>query len=211
MITLKKSFEVQNFLKKMFNEVIFILGNNANVTVVEQTHMRKKAFENAEDEVVTKPKSFVCENVTVEELIDFACFLQDESEKLTIAINKAKTVGDNDFDGMIAINNRKRALLDRLVSMSNIKASEVITTGRATKFNGEGNQTTYTYDIKEVTTIDFDRNKVKAIANRLRKELDDTSTKIDIMQLETMVEYDSILDVGSTIEDAIEQWKVSKQ
>ena len=124
--------------------------------------------------------------------------------------NKAKTANGQDFDGMIAVNNRKRMLLNRLVTMANVKASETITTGKATKFNGEGNQTVYCYDIKEVTTIDFDRNKVKAIANRLRKELDDTSTKIDVMQLETMVEYETELDIGDNLEDAIEKWKVSK-
>lgn len=209
MITLKKSFEVQNYLKKLSDEIIVILGYPANITVITQEHMRKKAFAEAEDEIIVKPKTTDCAS-DVGELIDFACYLQDESEKLTIAINKAKTANGQDFDGMIAVNNRKRMLLNRLVTMANVKASETITTGKATKFNGEGNQTVYCYDIKEVTTIDFDRNKVKAIANRLRKELDDTSTKIDVMQLETMVEYETELDIGDNLEDAIEKWKVSK-
>lgn len=209
MITLKKSFEVQNYLMKLFDEIIVILGYPANITVVTQEHMRKKAFAEAEDEIIVKPKATDCTS-DVGELIDFACYLQDESEKLTIAINKAKTANGQDFDGMIAVNNRKRMLLNRLVTMANVKASETITTGKAIKFNGEGNQTIYCYDIKEVTTIDFDRNKVKAIANHLLKELDDTSTKIDVMQLETMVEYETELDIGDNLEDAIEKWKVSK-
>lgn len=209
MITLKKSFEVQNYLKKLSDEIIMILGYPANITIVTQEHMRKKAFAEAEDEIVVKPKMTDCE-FSVGELIDFACYLQEVSEKLTTAINKAKIANGQDFDGMIAINNRKRALLNRLVTMSNVKASETFTTGKATKFNGEGNQTVYCYDIKEVTTIDFDRNKVKAIASRLRKELDETSTKIDMAQLETMVEFDTEFDIGDTLDDAIAKWKVSK-
>ena len=38
----------------------------------------------------------------------------------------------------------------------------------------------------------------------------DTSTKIDVMQLETMVEYETELDIGDNLEDAIEKWKVFK-
>ena len=108
---------------------------------------------------------------------------------------------------MIAINNQKRKLLNHLTAMANIKAKECITQGRGVKFNGEGNQVTYLYDIKEVTTIDFDRNKVKAIVNRLRKELDETSTEIDLMQLNTQVDFDHIFDIGDSLEDAVEKWK----
>lgn len=74
------------------------------------------------------------------------------------------------------------------------------------KFNGEGNQTTYTYDIKEITTIDFDRNKVKAIASRLRRELDETSTEIDKMMLETSVYYVSIFEIGDDLEEAVTKY-----
>lgn len=131
-------------------------------------------------------------------------------EQLTTAINNAKHSNDNDFDSLISINNRKRTLLNRLSTMANIKPSENITTGTSTKFNKEGNQVKYTYDIKEVTTIDFDRDVVKAIVSRLRKEVDTTSTEIDLMQLNTMVDFDTVYEIGDSLEDAVLKYTKNK-
>jgi hypothetical protein len=94
--------------------------------------------------------------------------------------------------------------------MTTIKPSECIITGTSTKFNEEGNQVKYTYDIKEVTTIDFDRNAVKAIVSRLRQEVDSTSTQIDLMQLNTMVDFETIYEIGDSLEDAVSKYTQSK-
>lgn len=206
MITLKKSFELQNYLKSLFDKALSILSCSDNVTVSTQEHMRKKVYSEAEDETVTKPKR-INYDFSVNELINFVCVVQAEIECLTIAINKAKHQGEKDFDGMITINNRKRELLRTMLDMATIKSKENILSGQSVKFNEEGNQVTYSYDIKEVTTIDFDRDKVKAIANRLRRELDETSTIIDIMQLETLVDFESKFEIGDSIEDCVAKLK----
>ena len=122
-------------------------------------------------------------------------------------VERVHFIDKKDFDGMITINNRKRELLQRLLNMANIKPKENILSGRSVKFNEEGNQVTYCYDIKEVTTSDFDRNKVKAIASKLRKELDETSTTIDVMQLETMVDFESKFEIGDSLEDCVAKLK----
>lgn len=209
MITLKKSFELQNYLKQLFDSAITVLTYTDNVTTTKQQHMRKKAYDGAEDEEIVKPKKNDYQ-FSIMELVDFACDIQKEMEQLTTAINKAKHSADNDFDSLIAINNRKRTLLGRFSIMANIKASENITTGTSTKFNEAGDQVRYNYDIKEVTTIDFDRDAVKAIVSRLRKEVDSTSTEIDLMQLNTMVEFDTVYEIGESLEDAVLKYTQSK-
>lgn len=202
MITLKKSFELQNYLKNLFDSAIDVLSYNDNITVTKQEHMRKKVLANADDEVIIKPKRHEYE-FTMNTLIDFACYVQGEMAKLTSEINAAKCGSGRDLDGMIAMNNQKRKLLSRMVGMASVKARETTVKGVGVKFNEEGNQTTYSYDIKETTTIDFDRNKVKAIASRLRCELDETSTKIDKMMLNTDVSYQSIFEIGDDLEEAV--------
>ena len=206
MITLKKSFELQNYMKGLLNSALSALASTDNITITKQEHMRKKSYENGEDETITKPKrpDFSYE---VMELVDFTCDVQNAMDKLTAVINNAKHSGTKDYDGMIAINNRKRTLLNRLNTMAAIKPSEVIKFGQGWKFNGDGNQVSYSYDIKETTTIDFDRNAVKAIISRIRKELDETSADIDLMQLETMVDFDTIYEIGDSLEDAVEKYK----
>lgn len=206
MITLKKSFELQNYMKGLLNSALLALAFADNITITKQEHMRKKSYENGEDEIIIKPKrpDFSYE---VMELVDFTCHIQNTMDELTAAINDAKHSGLKDYDGMISINNRKHTLLNRLNTMAAIKPSEVIKSGQGWKFNGEGNQVSYSYDIKETTTIDFDRNVVKAIISRLRKEVDKTSAEIDLMQLETMVDFNTIYEIGDSLEDAVEKYK----
>lgn len=206
MITLKKSFELQNYYKNLFESALSILFDHNNVTVTTQTHMRKKAYAEAEDETIIKPRS-VEYSFTPNELIKFAEYIQSEMEKLTAEINTAKKSNKNDFDGMIATNNQKRRLLSRLVSMAGIKSREHMADGQGKKFNDEGNQVSYFYDVKEVTTIDFDRNMVRSIIGRLRKELDDASTELDKMQLEVVVFYIPVFEIGDTLEEAVDKWR----
>lgn len=209
MITLKKSFELQNYFNYLFDSTLNILSYSDNITTTEQKHMRKKVYSNAEDEIIIKPK-INDYDFTVMDLIDFASEIQSEINRLTVAINKAKHSDKNDFDGMIAINISKRKLLTRLEAMYDIKSKSLKRTGQAYKFNEEGNQVTYTYDIEEVTTIDFDRNAVRSIIRRLRKELEDYSNEIDTMQIHTMVDFDTIYEIGDKLEDAIEKFKNKK-
>lgn len=206
MITLKKSFELQNYLKKLLFDAMEVLLQRENITTTTQEHLRHKVYDNAEDETVVIPK-LEDYPFTPMELVDFACYVQQDMEKLTLAINKAKQSGSVYFDGLIANNNHKRSLMRCLSNMANIKGTEKITTGYSNKFNEEGNQVKYAYDIKEVTKIDFDRNAVKAIVSRLMKELDETSTTIDIMQLETKVDFDTIFEIGDNLEDAVMKYK----
>lgn len=206
MITLKKSFELQNFLKSLFDKALNILSYTENITVSTQEHMRKKVYAEAENETIIKPKR-IDYDFTINDLIQFTCVVQNEMENLAYAINQAKHQNEKDFDAMITSNNRKRELLNRLLTMSTIKSKENMITGSSVKFNEEGNQVAYCYDIKETTLIDFDRNKVKAIANKLRKELDETSTAIDIMQLETMVDFESKFEIGDSLEDCVDKLK----
>lgn len=202
MITLKKSFELQNYLRGLLDSALNVLSYNDNITVTKQEHMRNKVLAEADYEELIKPKRHEY-GFDMNSLIDFACYIQEQMAILTTEINVAKYNSNHDLDGLIAINNQKRKLLERMVAMSAVKARETMTKGTGVKFNGEGNQTTYSYDIKETTTIDFDRNKVKAIASRLRRELDEGSTTIDKMMLETNVYYSTIFEIGDDLEEAV--------
>lgn len=202
MITLKKSFEFQNYLKTLLDATTGYFAFKDNITTTTQEHCRAKFYEKAEDEKLTKPKVNEYE-FEPNQVICFAEVLLNEIEKLTYAINVAKHSGDRDFDGMIAVNNRKRVLLDRYEEMAKIKSSERTINGYAEKFNVSDEQVQYRYDIKEVTSIDFDRNVVKAKIKQLRKETDDASAAIDMMQLTTMVDYEPIFNIGDSFEDAV--------
>lgn len=202
MITLKKSFEFQNYLQNLLNATTNYFGFKDNVTTTKQEHIRSKFYDKAENETITKPKvnDYDFDANTV---IRFTETLLNEIEKLTYAINLAKHSDGKDFDGMIAVNNRKRIILSRYEEMAKMKSSEKVIDGYAEKFNVSDEQVKYRYDIKEVTSIDFDRNIVKAKIKQLRKETDEVSAAIDMMQLTTMVDYEPIFNIGDSFEDAV--------
>ena len=204
MITLKKSFEIQNLYTGLFNAAIGIL-NTSDVRKITQEHMRSKANPDAADETVVMPKSYDS-GFNINEIITFVCHIQREAEKLTRAINIAKHYGTSDFDTMVSTNRKKRDLLATIETMARLKSSEKMSKGTATKFNAEGNQVSYLYDIKEVSTIDYDRNMVKSIVSDLRKEVEDTSAAIDRMQFDAWVDYDPKYDIGDNLEDAMDKY-----
>ena len=204
MITLKKSFEVQNYLSKLLAEALEILSYNDNVTTTKQTHLRNKSYSEAQDEEVIVKKSNELP-FTIDNLVTFIDLLIAEIDKLTIAINDAKNYKGQYLDAMIAMNNKRRNVLHVYERMAKLKQTERVVKGTAEKFNEAGEQVTYKYDINETTSIDYDRDRIKSRVSSLRRQLDRVSTAIDEMQLSSMVVYDPIFEVGESLEDAVEQ------
>ena len=88
-MNLKEAFRFQNKLQSMMADAQSILGNNGNITKVQNTYLRHKVMAEAEDEVTMEaPSTEYSENIT--EMAEFLLFLLDEREKLSAAIHKAK-------------------------------------------------------------------------------------------------------------------------
>lgn len=204
-MNIKEAFRYQNFLDKLLSTTTDYLSYDSNVTKTTQEHLRKKANPDAEDETldVTKDREIDC---SVNTLVDFCQSIITEKENLGKAIDVAKSDCELDIDNSVAVNKKKQDVARIFSHMSNIKAKEKIKEGTAYKFNVEGNQTTYNYDVKEVSVIDFDRNKVKAIAKKLLKESDEVSTNLDKIMVDKEVKYMPEYDVNDTYEDVLEQF-----
>ena len=203
MVTLKKSFEIQNYLTQLLNSALNILSYNDNITTTKQNHLRTKSYKDATDEEVVVKKNLEIP-YSVNQLIAFVDILMSEMDKLSVAINKGKCHDEKYFDAMIAMNNKKRSVLRRYEVMAQLKPTETVVKGIGEKFNEAGEQVTYKYDIEQVTTIDYDRNEIKKKVSKLRKELEETSDAIDAMQLSVMVDYEPIFEIGESLEDVIE-------
>jgi len=85
----------------------------------------------------------------------------------------------------------RRAFLGMLQELANRKSSHELQKGegRGYVFNNDGNQTSYCYDIDRILTIDYDRNKVRAMVKELNRSSDEVSIKIDEALLQTQVDY----------------------
>lgn len=205
-ITLTKSFELQNYLKQLYNQCMGYLLNVDYLTMSTQEHMRSKVYKEAEDEEIIVPKNGI--DIPVDELIKFTLYLQDCLINLRKSIHDGKHhYSDGDFDVLIANNSIRRELIDVFKRMMDIKENECIKKGYALKFNEAGEQTTYSYDIKETKTVDFDKASVKKILRDLRKVADEISDTIDVFKSRKDVEYDCIFQIGDNLEDSYQIWK----
>lgn len=203
-MNLKEAFRYQNKITELMNEAQGILNREKNVTKVENTALRHKANPEAENETtVEMPDSEYAEQIT--EVAILLMFLLDQREKLGQAIRRAKQSMEMDFDGEVSLNTRRQAMAQTFRQMCQIRSSENIIPGGGVgyKFNAEGNQVSYRCDLKKVTTINFDRNKVRAYANALSKKADEISAELDKALVNTEVAFAPCFDVNDTFAEVL--------
>ena len=205
-MNLKEAFRYQNKLQRLMEEAEGILGRDSNVTKVEKTTLRHKVNPEAQDETtIETPNTEYAEQIT--EIAVFLMFLLEEREKLSRAIRTAKQAMDLDFDGQVSLNAKRQEIAGIFRHMGEIRCSENIYPGGGTgyKFNAEGNQVSYRCDLKRVTTINFDRNKVRAYASGLSKKADAVSAELDRKMVITEVGYEAPFDVNDSFADVLQQ------
>lgn len=202
---LKEAFRYQNFLGRMIDKTMTYLSTLNYITKTTQEHLRSKANSDAEDEVVevAVDRPFGCTN---NQLVSFLQHLMEEKEKLTAAISTAKRNCSIDIDAELANNRNRQRAATILSDMSKVRPTEGIVRGVGYKFNGEGNQVVYNYDIKQVTVIDFDRNKVRDAGRNLISKADEVSAEIDKVMVELAVEYSPDYSVNDSFEDVVEMF-----
>lgn len=206
-MNLKEAFRFQNKLQSMMADAQSILGNNGNITKVQNTYLRHKVMAEAEDEVTMEaPSTEYSENIT--EMAEFLLFLLDEREKLSAAIHQAKVslpLGAG-LDGEVSLNGKRQEIATLLRHMAGLRNGEVLISngGVGYRFNNEGNQVSYRCDVKRVTTINFDRNKIRKMCADLSKKSDETSAALDAALVNTPVEYEAPFDVNETFAEAFE-------
>ena len=202
-MVLKEAFREQNFLDGLIESAIGFLRRTDNVVNKTQKHMRKASNPDAEDEEIKVPKN-VEVDYTPNAVVSFIMNVVDEKEKLTKAIVEAKLKSDIDIDSSIAMNKTKQKVATVLKNMSDIKGGEVKKKSMAQKFDINGCPVNYSYDMTEITTIDFDRNLVKSLSKKLTKESDNVSTKIDKVNVDLEVDYSPVYEIGDSLDDCIE-------
>lgn len=206
-MNLKEAFRFQNKLQSMMDEVDAILSLNSNITKVQNTYLRHKVMAEAEDETtVDTPPTEYGDKIT--ELAEFLLHLLTEREKLSAAIHKAKsslelTAG---LDGEVSLNSKRQDVANLFRRMVSLRNGEVLIPNGGTgyRFNNEGNQVSYRCDVKRVTTINFDRNKIREMCADLSKKSDETSAALDAALVNTVVEYEAPFDVNETFAEAFE-------
>ena len=199
---LKEAFRYQNYLTSLFVQATSYLSREDFITTTTQNHNRSMVNPDAQDEKISVPKVF---NVGYKpnDLIDFVVKLIDEKQKLSNAITEAKKSLDIDVDAAMSMNKTKQDFISVLRRMASIKSSESDKEGTSYKFNNDGDQVSYRYPVKEVKTIEYNRNAVKGLISKYKKETDEISTERDRIDIMTDVDYTPVWEVDTPLEDIL--------
>ena len=204
-MNLKEAFRYQNRLQAFMDEAQHILSRDANITKVENTYLRRKVMPEAEDEtVMIAPETEYYERIT--DVARFLVYLLGQKEALYAAIRKAKNALEIDMDSEISLNVSRQSVAQTFKRMNDLRSSEQTVSNGSTgyRFNAEGNQVTYRCDVRKVTTINFDRNVIRAELTRLHRKADETSGKLDVCTVTSQVDYEPPFDVNDSFAEAFE-------
>ena len=205
-MNLKEAFQAQNKLSDLMDYITRYLSDEDNVMTVTEKHLRSKALKGQPDESIDVSCKAE-EGFDVGRLLGIWEELMAERERLGAAISKAKAGMDFNLDGAVDGNKSRRAFLSMLQELANRKSTHELEKGegRGYVFNNEGNQTPYFYDIDRIMTIDYDRNKVRAMVKELQRKSDEVSIQIDEALLQTHVNYTPRFDLAGTNKFLLEE------
>ncbi len=196
-MNLKEAFQAQNKLSELMTHITRYLSAADNVMTVTEKHFRSKALEGQKDESMDVSRKDE-EGFDVGRLLVIWEELMEERDRLGAAIVKAKAGMNFNLDAAVDGNKSRRAFLVMLQGLANRKSTHELQKGGGTGyvFNNEGNQTLYCYDIERIMTIDYDRNKVRAMVKELHHKSDEVSIKIDEALLQAHVDYTPKFDLA---------------
>lgn len=210
-MNLKEAFRCQNKLQSLMYDAEEILRNRANITKVTSTNLRHKVMPEMTDETVVEiPESEYSGRIT--DVALFLVFLLEEKTALAAAIRKSKDQLDIDMDSETGLNSARQRIAGIFRTMNSIRASEqtIANGGTGYRFNADGNQVTYRCDVRRVTSINFDRNVIRAELGKLDRAADEASAKLDLCTVTAEVDYAPPFDVNADFADAFETYLKSR-
>lgn len=201
-MNIKESFRYQNYLGNMIDNVCMYLTSKPNVTKVTEQHNREASNADAHNETIDATAERAIE-ADVSDILEFLYALDSERYLVSQRIACAKAESDFCLDAEVSHNRTLREISNTLHKMSGFKASERTKTGSAYKFNVEGNQVPYAYEIVQKIEPEFSIADTKRKANGFAKSADETSSLIDRFMIETKVDVTPVFDVTERFEDAL--------
>lgn len=210
MITLKEAFRYQAFLHGLQRDCWSLMTDDNFYTKKTEKHLKAKVLPGQENEEidVSEPHRH-----SMADLIDFCLYLQEEEEKLAHAIHQAKSEMDFDLDAAVIANKSRRRLADILKRATEFEPTQTTQRGYGTGYilDKEGAPATFSYDVELVTTIDFDRNKVKEKSQKLFAASEKASLAIDRALLAEVVAYEPKYDPNNSMQNVLDDYLAERK
>jgi hypothetical protein len=200
-MNLKEAFRYQKFLDTLMSEATRSISRDDHCFRVTKTHLMKAANPDAEDvveEVVPDVPFYPNDDV-----IRMMEMLVLEKQCLSTAIGMAKAEAGFDIDAAIEANKFRQSLAYAVKGMLRRNGSRRTERGSGYKFNNEGVQAPYYYNVEVVATEAFDRDEAKAAMLAAITESDMVSAEIDAALINTKVDYIPPWNVNESFDDVM--------
>ena len=199
-MNLKESFRYQNYLDRLMTEASSSLIMRDHCIETVKKHLKSEANPDAADkeEIVAREEFFKNDHVMA-----LMLWLVDERQKLTEAINCAKDTLDFDLDAAIESNKFRQTVSSAIKTMLRHTPTTRTATERDYKFNVEGNQTPYVYNVEIKEADGYDRAAAKRLLRDIVITADKNSADVDAAMVNTRVEYEPRFDVNDSFEDVM--------
>lgn len=208
-MVLKEAFTYQNVLTTWLNRVISMLQDTNYTIVTKQEHRRDKTKSaNAADWTMETVQPIKEYDITAERLLVLLEDIVLEKTELAKAIDVCKHSTPVSMDVLVEQNKLRSRVQSVLQYLGNLKSSEREFFSTDFTFNVNGDQVSYRYPVREVTTIDFPRKKVKGMQKKYTEEAASVSLDIDKMQLSLeLKDFVPHWHTTTTIDDIIEEYR----
>jgi len=203
-MNLKEAFRYQTYLDTLMNGCQLYITTPDHCLKTTEFHHKSVRNPDAADEekVVEKENPY-----HISDVIAFAQWLIEQKITLTEAISIAKSYLPHNVDALVESNKFRQRIAGSMNAMlGQLKARKVTTHRQDYKFNAEGNQMAYNYDVDIVNEELFDRSVVKRMVIQMMAAADETSAEIDSIMVNTDVLYAPRLSVNGTFEDAMDAY-----
>lgn len=205
-MNLKEGFRYQNYLDTLLMRAEMYLSNSLHTIEVIQVHHRSKADPEATDETFTSDQLYPSRgpHYDVGGVVNFMLAIMEEKRFLSSEITNAKRFSSFQLDHELACNKIVQSVARRLGALANTRPRTNMTTGTARRFNAEGNQVTYTYDVEEQQSVTFDQQEIRRTSKELLAKADEVSNRAECFMLETTLNFTPQFDVNDSFDEAIE-------
>lgn len=197
-MTLKEAFRYSKFVEDCLSRASWTMDKNSMQTTFH--HLYSKVDERAdEDEVVERTVP-----VTTEEMITLTMSFAKEKGRISRAINdyKAKLMDNGiDLDSMMTLNRVTRRLILAYKAMLAKEERVIKQQGTGYRFNAEGNQTSFLYEMQEEHKYTFNEDALREKVRSLTEKCDETSKVIDQLLVEDNIEFEPLYDFNDSISE----------
>lgn len=200
-MNLKESFRYQKFLDGLMRNAVANLQNPYHCLKTTKVHYRHEVNPDAVNETeIVDDGEFVHNDV----MLAFMAYLIEVREELSVAISKAKQSIGFDTDAAIETNKFRQMLNGAVRQMLRHTATKRKTKESDYKFDINGQQVPYRYDVEITTTERYDKAAAKNLMRSTIAKADEVSAAVDAAMINTSVEFDPPYDVNETFDDVLD-------